>query len=196
MNKIDDFKKIVGVYGLISWLETLKKIGYNYSCEKNIYRFDKEVSKSLFVGKWKIKGKTETFIGVDTFFAKWAKLIKWDYININIEDKEIALVSKEIISEELDDSYFPAFALIFKLDLAEKIININNLDKVILREYYIDSDGAIKTNRFKETAKLRVVKASNLTLETKDLKELKSEKIIKEIEKETTLGNSFQNSKI
>lgn len=196
MNKNKVLLNSVGVMGFLEWLKVIKDIGYNYNYENGLYTFNEEVSRSFFIGKQKIKGKNEVFIGTDTFFSSWAKLIEWENISINTEKKEIGFLTKEVSALNSNLTGFESFALIFPIDVENKMISILNYNNINLREYYIDSDGSVRINRHKIIANLKIEQVNNIQVKKLGLIQKKEDNIRNEILKETSLGTDFQNNKI
>lgn len=127
-------KNSAGLYGLMIWLNQIKQYGYGYTVENNSINLDVNYNKTIMIGKIKGKG---FFIAFDTEFYKWAKLISWEQLCIDLGQKKIYLVSSVINDGEYQIS---PFTISFNLDMEDKGHIFNKMEQINICKYYYDRD--------------------------------------------------------
>lgn len=167
------------------WLDSMEVLGYRYTMKDNVAHFDTQASITMCVGKAKVKGKEEKFIGVDTALGKWLDKVVLDEIYIATEDKRIFFVTKYMDCEFLGESDIPKFGISFEFDILEKLDFLKEGQRVNIREYFVDSDGSIFANKHKitNTQKVRFVE------ENEEVEEIINKSFYKENAKKVELLN-------
>lgn len=158
-----DIKKYLmhssGFYSFINWLADIQKFGMPAEIQNEIIKINPLFSKYLSFGISSLKKSGgDPFIAIPSQEAKWMSMMSWDNIIIKKNDDHIYLIASECKSPSSIYPDIPSFAIGFYIDLKEKASLLNDVEKIVIREYFKEDNDDIYINYHNSVVKLNVKK--------------------------------------
>lgn len=136
-----------GVYSMLAWMEEQTSVGtgIDYISNQTIY-VPLLGARYFAIGTSKHKKAKLPFLAIQPNESQWLKLIEWDYIATQINSNYLYVISKVVPGDQIEYPDIPAFALAIPFDQIEKLSLLKNIQKIDGREYFIETNGAVKIN--------------------------------------------------
>jgi hypothetical protein len=135
-----------GIYTMLAWIEQQITLGTGTTTFQQTIFIPQLGSRRFALGISKNNKIKKTFLGIQPNESKWIQLINWDSIVIREKDNNMYLVSSMVQGDDIEYPDIPSFAVAIQFDSIDKLNLLTNIKKLEGREFFIDSDGAIRVN--------------------------------------------------
>lgn len=135
-----------GVHTMLAWMENQKSLGTGAKVAFQTIRISQLGSRYFGLAKSNHKKGNLPFLCIQPNESQWIKTIKWDYAAIRKDDNYLYLVSSIVKGDDVEYPDIPSFAVGIEFDDIEKLTSLDKFNKLDGREFFIDTNGAIRVN--------------------------------------------------
>lgn len=135
-----------GFYMMLAWMEKQSEIGTGSKMANQTIYLSSLGSQYFALGVANKKKAKFPFLAIQPNESEWMRLMSWDSVVLRERDNYLYLISSIIKGDQIEYPDIPSFAIAIHFDDISKLDLLKNYQKLDAREFFVDSDSAVRVN--------------------------------------------------